>query len=96
MDFDIEHLVDDMPIFKNHEEAQNWFKDRYHDRFVRMTTNDEEGKMVYFYHLVKDPDAYQSYIASLEDPDTDITTTEPFYSYSTIEINEDGEISVTL
>jgi hypothetical protein len=90
-DFTIDR--EQMPDFKNHEEARAWFKNLFGDRFLLRMTEMRDGKRVNFYHLVKDPDVYQPYMESFaSEVQHEITNAETFKSYSTIEIEEDGTV----
>ncbi|MDQ0253107.1 hypothetical protein J2S74_000479 [Evansella vedderi] len=97
MNFDITHISDEMPNFQNHVEARKWFKDQYGNRFSLRGTDIIEGKMVHYYHLIKDPEVYQNYMESFAKVEEhEITDPNTFESYSTVEITEDGDISLTL
>ncbi|MBB5172491.1 hypothetical protein [Texcoconibacillus texcoconensis] len=94
MDIDITSLSQDMPDFHNHEEAREWFKNQFHERFSLRSSDDEDGKKVYYYHLIKHPDQYEQYMESFakEQEGHEITNMETFESYSTVQITEDGDI----
>ncbi|MDT8859672.1 hypothetical protein N0O92_05450 [Alkalihalobacillus sp. MEB130] len=97
MDFNITSLYNKMPDFHSHEEARSWFKEHYGDRFILKNSDEMEGERVYYYHLVKNPDVYEEYMDSLtSEVEHKITSMEPFESYSTIEISEDGGISFSI
>ncbi|WP_079505563.1 hypothetical protein [Mesobacillus jeotgali] len=56
-----------------------------------------EGKHVSYYHIVKDQEAYDGYMASLTaDRKMEINSMEPFESYTTVEISEDGNVSISI
>ncbi|WP_462413350.1 hypothetical protein [Neobacillus sp. Marseille-QA0830] len=89
--FSVEH--DQMPKFRSHEEARSWFKEQFGNRFLLRMTNNEDGKRIYFYHLVKDPNVYKPYMESFSSSvKHEITNFDTFKSYSTIEISENGEV----
>ncbi|ARK29626.1 hypothetical protein [Halalkalibacter krulwichiae] len=96
MKIDLTTIYDQMPDFRSHEEAQSWFKSLFSDRFVLKDSDVIEGEKVYYYHLIKDYDAYQEYIENLSSSTEEITTVEPFKSYSTVEISEHGGISFSI
>jgi hypothetical protein len=80
-----------IPNFKSHEEAREWFKSQYGDRFLMRATDMKDGKRVNYYHLVKDPNVYQPYIESFANVvQHEITNMDVFKSYSTITIDENG------
>jgi len=91
-DFSVEY--DQIPDFNSHEEARTWFKEQFgDDRFLLRVSNRKNGKRIYFYHLVKDPEVYKPYMESFSSQfKHEITNFETFKSYSTIEISEDGEV----
>ncbi|GAE35505.1 hypothetical protein [Halalkalibacter akibai] len=97
MNFDLTTIYNDIPDFKNHDEASSWFKNRFGDQFVLKNYDTIEGEKVYYYHVIKNEEVYHEYMESLASPEhTDITSPEPFESYSTVEITEDGGISLTI
>ncbi|GAE27824.1 hypothetical protein JCM9140_3985 [Halalkalibacter wakoensis JCM 9140] len=97
MEFDVTAIYNKMPDFQSHEEARSWFKEQFGDRFLLKNSDEIEGERVYYYHLVKDQEVYEQYMQSLSNTvDQDITSMQPFESYSTIEISEDGGISFSI
>ncbi|WP_010677559.1 hypothetical protein [Bacillus timonensis] len=97
MNIDVTSIYDNMPEFNNHMEARDWFKNQFPDRFFLRTHSDSEGKMTYFYHIVKDPETYQRYMESFASEEKrEITEMSTFESYTTVEISEDGDVSITL
>ncbi|PLR95262.1 hypothetical protein [Bacillus sp. T33-2] len=95
MEWKIDEIIEGMPDFTSHEEALDWFTNQYKDRFLLRTSDIIEGTRVYFYHFVKDFEVYEQYMDSLANNEEIISAT-PFHSYSTIEISEDGQISITI
>jgi hypothetical protein len=96
MNIDLNIINESMPNFKNHEEAYGWFEQQFQDKFRFRTQDSVNGKMVYYYHLVKNPDVYQQYMETLENEvKSQISNFDTFESYSTVEISEDGEVSFT-
>ncbi|MFT4413931.1 hypothetical protein ACLM5H_08735 [Fredinandcohnia humi] len=97
MNIDFTTLYDKMPDFQNHEEAREWFKNEFQDKFLLRTHDKIEGKMVYYYHIVKDPEVYKEYMESFgRTGEHEITNIQTFESYSTVEISENGDVSFTL
>ncbi|WP_186577905.1 hypothetical protein [Aquibacillus kalidii] len=96
MNFDLTSISSDMPDFHNHEQAREWFKDQFENRFTLGDSTIINGKRTYYYHLIKDPEKYHQYMESFSKKDHDITNFHTFESYSTIEINEDGDISFSI
>jgi hypothetical protein len=97
MNFDITSIYNNMPDFQSHSEARSWFKEQFGDRFLLRNSDEFEGERVYYYHLVKNPEVYEEYMETLSnDAGPEITSMEPFESYSTIEISEDGGISFSI
>lgn len=90
-DFTVERSQ--MPSFSNHEEAREWFKGQFGDRFLLRMTDMKDGKRVNFYHLVKDLGVYKPYMESFASTVThEITNMDVFKSYTTIEIDENGHV----
>ncbi|NRD79677.1 hypothetical protein HPT25_20150 [Bacillus sp. BRMEA1] len=83
-----------IPDFRNHEEAREWFKELFDDRFLLRMSDMKDDKKIFYYHIVKDPEVYQHYMESFSRPAEfhEITNMHVFESYSTIEISEDGDV----
>ncbi len=97
MDFDITTIYEKMPDFDNHDEASKWFKSQFQDRFLLRSSDTSDGKKVFYYHIVKDPEVYQNYLESHASAVRDeISNIDTFESYSTVEISEDGDISLSI
>lgn len=97
MNIDIESIYENMPDFSNHMEAREWFKNEFKDRFFLRTHSEQDGKMTYYYHIVKDPEVYQRYMESFaSEQEREITEMSTFESYTTVEISEDGAVNITL
>ncbi|HAQ07298.1 MAG TPA: hypothetical protein DCR24_07185 [Bacillus bacterium] len=97
MNLDINELVSRMPDFRSHEEASAWFSSEFGGQFVQKDHDVSEGKNVYYYHVIKNHEAYDRYMAYLMgEGKLDMGSMEPFESYSTIEISEDGDVSISL
>ncbi|MDG5786785.1 hypothetical protein QA612_04720 [Evansella sp. AB-P1] len=97
MDIDITTISNEMPDFINHDEARQWFKKQFHERFALRNTDTIDGKTIYFYHIIKDLDQYQHYMESFSrEEGHEFTNPDTFKSYSTVEITEDGDISLSL
>ncbi|PLT35423.1 hypothetical protein [Bacillus sp. V5-8f] len=95
MEIKIDQLMQELPDFNTHSEAKAWFEERYHDRFVLGTTDLIEETKVYYYHIVKDQQEYKDYMAAVSNGNQ-IESMYPFHSYSTVEIAENGGISISL
>ncbi|WP_062049876.1 hypothetical protein [Bacillus sp. JCM 19034] len=95
MEINLVELYKEMPDFDNHHEASLWFHKQFpnHVQFKEMDTIN--GTKVYYYHIIKDREAYEDYMQSLDSIEYDILSDKPFRSYSTVEISEDGGVSVT-
>ncbi|WP_142382902.1 hypothetical protein [Bacillus sp. V33-4] len=96
MEFNIEQLAEQLPDFSDHEGAHHWFTQKYGERFVLRETNTIEGKKVYFYHVIKEPGLYNEYLENISDEISDEINPDAFRSYSTIEISEDGDVSISI
>lgn len=85
--------ITEIPHFKNHNEARDWFKQQYGDSFLLRMTDVQNGKKVMYYHFIKDPEIYMPYMESFASSvEHEITNMEVFKSYSTITIDEDGNV----
>lgn len=97
MNIDTDELAASMPDFSTHEEAREWFTNRFGTQFIHKDDDFSEGKDVHYYHIVKNRDAYDRYMASLMDEGKlELKSMEPFESYSTVEISEDGDVSISI
>ncbi|MCM3573624.1 MULTISPECIES: hypothetical protein [Mesobacillus] len=97
MNIDIDQIAASLDDFSTHEEAREWFANRFGAQFIQKEEDISEGKRVYFYHIVKNRDAYNQYMASLmDDGKIEFKSMEPFESYSTVEISEDGDVSISI
>lgn len=95
MNQNVNHDPTEIPSFKSHDEARDWFKGQYGNDFLLRSTDVDNGRKVMYYHLVKNPDMYQSYMESFAATDAaqhEITNMGVFKSYSTITIDEDGQV----
>lgn len=92
---DLELLTRNLPTFKDHYEAKKWFKDPFRENFLIRCSEDLQGNKIYCYHIVKNKVLYQNYMMSFADQRRQmITDMATFESYSTVEISENGEVSV--
>lgn len=97
MNMDLQSIFEHLPDFNSHDEAREWFKGHYQDRFLLRNSDVMEGQRVFYYHIVKDPDTYREYMESLSsEVEKEYSSTEPFESYSTVEISENGDVSFTV
>lgn len=88
-------LEDEMPDFKNHEQAKQWFKTIFHNDFIIRSSDTLCGKKTYLYHIVKDLKLYQQYMRSFANPiRSEITNVKAFESYSTVEITDNGHVRI--
>jgi len=84
-----------IPKFTGHEEAREWFKGQFGDRFLLRMTDMKDGRRVNFYHLVKNPEVYKPYMESFASVvQHEITNMDVFKSYTTIEIDENGNVEI--
>jgi hypothetical protein len=96
MNINPEALLSQLPDFNSHEAARSWFKEQLHEQFQLRSSDEVNGKRVYFYHIIKNPEVYQQYMESFASPvKHEITSMKPFESYTTLEISEDGGVSVS-
>ncbi|MCT2535723.1 hypothetical protein NC661_06365 [Aquibacillus koreensis] len=97
MNFDLTTISNEMPDFENHDQARQWFNEQFQERFSLVNSDIVNGKKVYYYHIIKDQSTYQQYMESFAKAgEHQITNFETFESYSTVEINEEGDISLSL
>lgn len=97
MNIDITTIHQELPDFNNHDEAKAWFTNKFPGSFRYKDSDEIDGITVHYYHLIKDSEAYSQYMETLESTESQqITSVAPFESYSTIEITDDGDISISI
>ncbi|MGM0844767.1 MAG: hypothetical protein ACQEUT_07295 [Bacillota bacterium] len=96
MDLNIKQLAEEMPEFDNHQEASEWFGNKFGGQFIFREKDIINGITTYFYHIVKDGNGYNRYMNSLSEEKTEIDSMNSFYSYTTVSISEDGEVEISL
>ena len=96
MDINIEQLAKEMPEFTNHQEASDWFGDKFQGQFVFKEKDFINEVPTYFYHIVKDVNRYNRYMNALVQEESDIDSLNTFYSYTTVSITEDGNVEISL
>lgn len=83
-----------LPNFSSHQEAREYFKNKYgSSRFVMTDSDVIDGRDIYFYYLILDPKAYKDGQKKLLE-DGYVTGFEYFHSHQSIEIFEDGDIHI--
>lgn len=82
-----------LPQFSNHEEARDYFKTQYGDRFIMTDSRVFDGVKTYFYHLLLGDSAYQGGIKKFRDGER-VSDMDFLFSYQSVEITEDGQIHV--
>lgn len=84
----------EFPEFDSHENAREFFKNKYGDSFVMASSEMIGDEKVYFYHLILDRQQYFDGFQELKE-DGFITDLLDFMnSYQPVEIFEDGRIHV--
>jgi hypothetical protein len=97
VNIDLTSITEQMPDFNSHLEAREWFTSQFPNRFLLRSEDSLEGKRVYYYHVVKNPEVYQQYMESFAKAEGhEITNPKTFESYSTVEISEDGDVSLSI
>ncbi|WP_275644501.1 hypothetical protein [Cytobacillus sp. S13-E01] len=59
INLDLTTINDSMLDFRYHEEARSSFKSLFQERLLIRTHDEIDGKMVYYYHIVKNPETSQ-------------------------------------
>lgn len=79
----------ELPSFNNHQEAKDYFKDKYKERFVFTGVEDD----IYFYSIIHDQAAYDK--GQEEMRSGGFTTGMEFMaSHQPVEISRDGSIHI--
>ena len=82
----------EFPLFNSHEEAINYFEEKYGERFVLEESSDTNDGLCFFYRLITDEDAYIKGVSDLNS--TGYIAMEFMNSYQPIQIMENGSIQV--
>lgn len=82
-----------IPAFTDYTKARLWFKERYGNRFILVSTENFDHGKIYFYHLILDREKYDELQEKLRNHEM-VAGTEYLFSYQSIEISEDGSIHV--
>ena len=82
-----------IPQFHSHEEARQWFKEKYGDDFMMTDSEEIGGEKCYFYTLILDRAKYEKGHRELVEKGY-IIGTEHLNSYQSIEIMESGFIHI--
>ena len=83
----------ELPHFSNHQEARDYFKNQYGNRFMMTDSRVIDRVKTYFYHLVLDDKAYQDGIRNSRNGEP-VSDMDLLFSYQSVEITEDGQIHV--
>lgn len=82
-----------LPVFLNHEEARNYFQNKYEERFVPVSTHMIDEMKVYFYALVLNPSAFKDGQEKIQQGEFSLGL-EYLESYQSIEIFENGQVHI--
>jgi hypothetical protein len=96
MNINIEQLAKEMPEFNNHQEARDWFGEKFQGQFIFKEKDIIDDTPTYFYHIVKDTNNYNRYMNALSQEDSTIDSMNTFYSYTTVSITESGDVEISL
>lgn len=82
----------ELPIFKSHEEARDYFEEKYGEKFVFEESSETGDGICFFYRLIIDEEAY---IKGVSDLNTNgYVGMEFMNSYQPIQIMEDGSTHI--
>lgn len=82
----------ELPIFKSHEEARDYFEEKYGEKFVFEESSEIGDGICFFYRLITDEEAY---IKGASDLNTNgYVGMEFMNSYQPIQIMEDGSTHI--
>lgn len=88
----LKDLNTEMPVLAEHREAYQWFKGKYGDKFISVTTRMLNNEEVYLYHLIINKEIYQKGMEKLAQKGIAAEGLELAKSYFIIEITEDGKV----
>ena len=82
----------ELPTFKTHEEARDYFEEKYGEKFVFEESSDTGDGICFFYRLITDEEAYIKGASDLNS--NGYVGMEFMNSYQPIQIMEDGSIHI--
>ncbi|WP_210365288.1 hypothetical protein [Bacillus sp. REN3] len=85
----------EIPVFKSHDEAREWFKKRYGQAFQMVESENVDGRKCFIYYLVLDKDTFWKGQKELADGGTTSNALKYLGSFQAIHIFEDGSIFIT-
>ncbi|MDN4075374.1 hypothetical protein [Fictibacillus terranigra] len=83
-----------IPSFKDHEQAQSWFKEKYGDAFELSCVEPINGHQCYFYVLILDEPTYKQGQAELNEHGIMKGALKYLGSHQSIYIMEDGTVHI--
>ena len=82
----------ELSIFNSHEEAINYFEEKYGEKFVFEESSDTSDGLCFFYRLIIDEESYIKGLSDLNS--TGYIGIEFMNSYQPIQIMENGSIQI--
>ncbi|MDQ0429468.1 hypothetical protein QOZ98_002296 [Planomicrobium stackebrandtii] len=82
----------ELPVFQSHEEAIDYFEEKYGEKFVFEESLDTSDGTCFFYRLIVDEEAYIKGVSDLNS--TGYVGVEFMKSYQPIRIMENGSIHI--
>jgi hypothetical protein len=86
-------FLDELPAFKSHDEARQWFKQRFGNNFFMTESEVINGEKMYFYHLVVDRETYLKGMQELKEKGV-VDGLDLINSYHPVEISEKGSVHI--
>lgn len=83
----------EIPVFSSHDEARKYFKDKYGQGFVMMSSEIIDDQKIYFYSLLLNPEIFYDGQKQLAKGEA-VSGFEFMDSYQPVEIFEDGRIHI--
>lgn len=83
----------ELPDFSTHEEARNYFKNKYGERFVMVSSDVIDKMNVHFYAVVLNPSVFEDGQKKVRQGEY-VFGEKYLESYQSIEIFEDGRIHI--
>lgn len=83
-----------LPKFKSHQEAREYFKEKYGDDFQMTDSNVIGGEKIYFYKLILNKEAFKEMHRQMKENGYASCTKEMMFSSQDIQIWENGGIHI--
>lgn len=83
-----------LPEFKSHKEAREYFKNKYGDDFQLMDSDDSSEDKIYFYKLILNKEIYMDMLKEMREKGFASMSEERMFCTQDIQIMESGIVHI--